>query len=180
MVFIIYALFSLLNAYARASARLFMTQHALLPRDMLSTICYNQESDERAALGELRATKWSPDKTLRSRTAHKRITHGGCTWKDDEYRCTYPIKPLSPAAGYLRSEGRFVEHSLQSFGFSAFGILDLKIPKQFGILDLKIPKQFGIFRYNIPKLFGFFEDSVLVFRRPGLRDVPDEKSGSFW
>ena len=90
-------------AYARASARLFMTQHALLPRDMLSTICYNQESDERAALGELRATKWSPDKTLRSRTAHKRITHGGCTWKDDEYRCTYPIKPLSPAAGYLRS-----------------------------------------------------------------------------
>ena len=103
LVFIIYALFSLLNAYARASARLFMTQHALLPRDMLSTICYNQESDERAALGELRATKWSPDKTLRSRTAHKRITHGGCTCKDDEYRCTYPIQPLSPAAGYLRS-----------------------------------------------------------------------------
>ena len=70
LVFVIYHPFLSPNARAMPIARVFMTQHALLPQNMLPTIGYDKEADEGAVLCELRATTWGLDvhRTMKAST----------------------------------------------------------------------------------------------------------------
>ena len=95
-----------------------------------------------------------PTSTMRSKIAHRQTKHRGRTWKDDEYRCMYPIKPQSPAAGYLQirapsparlepCDSRRKNRCMIDFGYTAAEIeqivkLKINLTIDFGPTDAEI------------------------------------------